>query len=124
MPIITRSLTRSFHRSLFTGKLETITLRKRGDNQQQGTVTDYTLNECRHGMIWKTGETIGGDMVSDHKTTWHIPRAELDRVGVAYLNSTDRIVDNQGRVWQPESDTLITVKLLEGHVDVDCKRVS
>lgn len=113
---------RYFHRTLFAGILETVTLLKRGDDQQEGTVTAIQLFECRRGQITKTGEPLAGDETADHRTTWHIPRSEMDRVGVAYLNSLDRIVDGKNRYWQPESTTPITVKLFEVHVDVDCLR--
>lgn len=115
--------TRTFHRLLYVGMLETVTLLKRDDNQRQGTVTSYTLHQCRQGQITKTGQTIQGDMISDHRVTWHIPAIEMDRIGVAYLNPLDRIVDGQGRHWQPESTTSITIKLFQNHFCVDCLRV-
>lgn len=115
--------TRTFHRHLFAGMLETIRLLKRGDDQLQGVVTAFVLFECWRGQIFKTGQTIQRDMVSDHATRWHIPRTELDRVGIAYLNPLDLIVDGKGRYWQPESTTFITIKLFENHVDVDCLRI-
>ena len=126
MPLLTKNNCRTFHRKLYggMGALETVTLLKRGDNQQQGTVTQYTLHDIRHSPITKTGETITGDTVSDHHITWHIPRVELDRIGVYYLNPLDRIKDSQGRYWQPESDTLITVKLMETHLCLECVRRS
>jgi hypothetical protein len=118
-----RGNTRTFHRTLFGGILETITLMKRGDDQQQGTVVSYVLFQCRRGLITKTGETLAGDMVSSHRTIWHIPRIELDRIGISYLNPLDQIVDSQGRTWQPESTTEIVDKLFENHLDVQCLRV-
>lgn len=114
---------KSFHRVLFAGWNETVTLLKRNDDQQQGTVRTLTLFQCRRGKILKTGQTIQGDMVSDHRTTWHIAAKELERVGVSYLNNLDRIVDSKGRYWQPESPIDIEVKLGEVHTDVACLRV-
>lgn len=111
---------RFFHRTLFSGMLERITLLKRNDDQQQGIVTAIVLFQSWHGQLWKTGETIQGEMASDHRATWHIPRIELDRVGVNYINALDRIQDFKGRIWQPEGTTRIGVKLIEVHVDVDC----
>ena len=119
-----RMNTRTFHRFLYAGMLETITLLKRNDNQQQGTVTSYIVHQCRRGQIFKTGETLAGDMISDHRTTWHFPRTELDRIGINYLNPADRIVDGKGRYWQPESTTEIRIKLFENHLCVDCLRVA
>ena len=121
MPMNARNQ-RTFHRTLYAGMLEKITLLKRNDNQQQGTVRAITLYQCRRSMIFKKGQTIAGDELSDHRVTWHIPRVELDRVGVAFLNPLDIIKDNKNRYWQPESPTTITVKLFEVHVCVDCLR--
>lgn len=124
MPL-NRYNTRTFHRTLYGGGiLETVTLLKRNDDLQQGTVRALKLFECRWGQITRTGETIAGDITSDHRRTIHIPVTELKRVGVAYINAADRFVDQDGRTWQPESPTVITVKLLENHVCVDCLRTS
>lgn len=121
MPLNKRN-TRTFHRITFAGQLESVTLRKRGDNQQQGTVRTITLYQCRWGLHTKTGETLDGDMNVSHFRMLHIPRAELDRVGVAYLNPTDEVIDAQGRHWNTESDDTIAVKLFENHVDIQMKR--
>jgi hypothetical protein len=110
-------------RGLYAGQLEDVTLLKRGDDQQQGAVRSAKLFGCRWSKIYKTGQTIQGDMVGDHRRQLHIPAAELERVGVAYLNPTDRFVDQSGRYWQPESTTTITIKLLETHFCVQCLRV-
>ena len=122
MPL-NKNNTRHFHKCLYGTILEKVTVLKRNDNQQQGTVQSFVLYSCRRSMIFKTGETLQGDMNSDHRTIWHIPRTEMDRVGINYFNPADRIVDGQNRHWQPESTTMITVKLFENHVCVDCLRV-
>lgn len=122
MPLNARNQ-RTFHRTLFAGILESVTLLKRDDNQRQGTVRSIRLHQCRKSLQTKTGETIQADISSDHRTIWHLPRVELDRVGVAYLNPADRIVDDSGKYWQPESTTEITVKLFEVHVDLVCLRI-
>lgn len=123
MPLNKRN-TRVFHRTLFSGQLEKIKLLKRDDDQRQGIVTEYILFQCRKGKYRKSGQTLDGEMNSSHAVTWHIPRSELDRLGIAYLNPLDRIVELEGqfkdRIWQPESTTGIDVKLFEVHVDVDC----
>ena len=114
---------RHFHRMTFAGMLEPICLYKRGDDQREGTVTPKKLYQCRRGKIRKTGQSLQGDMSSEHQATWHIPRTELDRQGITYINNLDRIVDKKLRVWQPEATTDIEVKLFEVHVDVHCLRV-
>ena len=111
---------RTFTRTLYAGWLETVTLLKRGDDMEGSVVTTLLLFDVRPGQIWKTGEPIAGQMTSDHRRTWHIPRRELDRVGVNYINMLDRIVDKEGRHWQPESTTRIGMKLGMVEIDVDC----
>ena len=115
--------TRTFHRTLYGTILEPVTLLKRGNDQQQGTVTGMSLFNCRWSRIFKSGQTLQADMTSSHRRTLHIPVVELDRVGVAFLNALDRFVDVEGRYWQPESGNTITVKLIENHVCVECLRV-
>ncbi len=122
MPL-NRSTTRVFHRVLYATELQTLTLIKRGDDQREGVQVTYLLYECRWSRIYKTGEPYQGDMVSDHRRLLHIPRIELDRVGVNYLNPIDRFVDQEGRYWQPESTTLLTLQLFENHYCVQCLRV-
>ena len=125
MPLNRRN-TRLFTRILFAGQLQKIRLLKRNDDQQQGTVIPYILFGCRRGQITKTGETYVGNMTSDNRVTWHIPRYELDRVGINYLNPTDRIEDIEYKTgtWQPESTTGITEKLWGNEVDIDTLKVS
>ncbi len=125
MPL-NRNNTRVFQRTLYAGQMLTVQLLKRNDDQQEGTVTAFTVFDCRHGPMYRTGEPIQGDEGSDHRTTWHIPVIELRRVGVAYLNPADRIVDTEDgfkRYWQPESTTIIQLKLWGNFVDVDCLRI-
>lgn len=112
-----------FHRTLYAGWNQTVTLLKRGDDQQQGTVRKVILFNCRWGQISKTGEPIAGDESSNHRRTLHIPVVEMLRVGVSYINAADRFVDRDGRYWQPESTTNIQTKLGEVHWCVDCLRV-
>lgn len=123
-----RVLCRQFHRRLFGGQMQKIQLLKRGDDQAEGTVVSLILFQCRHSLIVKTGEPLAGDMASGSRTVWHIPRTELDRVGVAYLNAGDRIREidgpNSGRVWMPESTDEITVKLFATHLDVMCTELT
>lgn len=74
-------------------------------------------------MITKGGQTLDGDMTTDHTITWHIPRVELDRVGINYLNPLDIIVDKFDRYWQPEAPNTIDIKLIETRLDINCKRL-
>ncbi len=115
--------TRTFHRTLYGTILESVTLLKRGPDQQQGTVTAYGLHQCRWSRIYKTGQPLQGDMSSNHRRTLHIPVIELDRIGITYISAVDRFVDQDGRFWQPESYNTITVKLIENHMCVDCVRI-
>ena len=119
---------RTFHRRLYAGQLKTITLLKRNVDLQQGTVTTYTVYQTRRSSMHKTGETIQNDASSDVRTVWHIPRTEMDRLGLTDINALDRIVESstyptQTRWWQPESTTMIDIKLFEDHIDVACLRI-
>ena len=122
-----RNNTRGFTRLTFAGQLERIRIHKRGDDQQQGTVTTFILYQCRRSFITKGGETLQADMVTDHSCVWHIPRRELDRVGIQYLNPLDRIEQLVGREsgwwWQPEATTNIEVKIFSNELDLFCLRV-
>lgn len=116
--------TRTFHRTLYAGQLETVELLKRDNDQREGVVTSYLIFNARRGQMVKTGEPIQGDMSSNHSTTWHIPASELERVGVEYINAADRFVDKDGWWWQPESTTSILVKLFTNWINVNCLRIN
>lgn len=118
-----KSNTRSFHKKLYAGELETITLLKRDNNFRAMVITKYTLFNCRMGQITKSGEQLDNDQTSNMRRTLHIPREELDRVGVQYLKALDTFIDSQNRFWQAQSDTTITGKLWENHYDVECVRI-
>jgi len=109
------------------GWTESVRLHKRGADQKQGTVATFLLRDCRRGQITKTGETIQADMDSNHSCTWHIPKSELTRVGIAYLSPLDIIEQiegpERGFYWQAEGTTNITVKLGGNEIDLDCLRV-
>jgi hypothetical protein len=123
MPL-TKQSTRTFHRTLYAGELQSIVLHKRGDDQLQGQVAQYVLYDCRRSFITKAGEPLLGDMASSHRVYWHIPRIELDRVGVNYINAADRIYDPEEDItYQPESTTIIYVKLFGNMVKVECVRL-
>jgi hypothetical protein len=122
---LNRNNTRTFHRALYAGlgMLQAVTLLKRDDNQRQGTVTEYKLFQCRWTRITRLGQTIEGDIQSDNRRTLHIPRIEMDRIGISYFNPLDRFVDEKGRTWQPESPSTITIQLFENWTKIDCTRV-
>jgi hypothetical protein len=109
-----------FHRLLYAGWNVTLTLLKRDPDMDASQVRSVTLYDCRPARIFKTGEPIQSQMLSSHKRTWHIPRIELTRNGVWYITMLDRFIDPEGRYWQSESTTQITVKLGEIHCCVDC----
>lgn len=115
--------TRTFHRSLYAGLLETVTCLKRDDNQRQGTVRAVKLFDCRWSRITKGGQPVRGGMTSDHQRELHVPAIEMERAGVRYFSALDRFVDKEGRYWQPESGDTLTAKLLENHWCVPCRRV-
>lgn len=113
----------TFHRTLFSGWNQTITLLKRDDDQREGVVRSLMLFDCRKGMETKTTEPIQADMSANHSVIWHIPVVEINRVGVRYFNALDRIVDEQNEWWQPEATTEIILKLGRTHFDLVCLRV-
>jgi hypothetical protein len=133
MPL-NRNNCRVFHRRLYGGILKTCTLLKRGDDQNEGTVVSFVLFQCRRSSIARTGEPIQKDMTVDSSTMWHVPRSELIRIGIRYLSSLDRIVEDhdnanqpvppdQYRWWQPEATTVIEEKLFENETHIACLRV-
>lgn len=115
--------TRTFHRTLYAGELQTITLLKRNDDQQEGTVRKVTLFDCRRESISKTGQAIQGEMSSLEQVVWQIPSIELARNGVNYINVLDRIVDMFNRFWQPESGQSVHNRLFENQIFIYCVRV-
>jgi 2-keto-4-pentenoate hydratase/2-oxohepta-3-ene-1,7-dioic acid hydratase in catechol pathway len=118
-----RNNTRHFYRVFYSGITETIQLLKRNNDQQEGIVTAYTIFACRRSKISKTGEPIQEEMAANHHCTWHIPRSELLRVGLNYINAADRIVNREYNLeytWMPESDTRIDEKLFGNQVDIEC----
>jgi hypothetical protein len=82
--------------------------------------------------VIKSGEPIQGEMSADETTVWHIPRCELTKNGVDYINAADRIVEIDRetirpgfkRFWQPEADgDRISVQLFGAIVVIQCKRI-
>ena len=118
-----RNNTTTFHRKLYAGELETVILLKRENDQRQGIVKKHTLFDCRWGMIFRSGEPIQGDLDIGASRALHIPRIEMDRIGVWYFNALDRFIDAENRWWEPEARNRITHKLFQNHVCVDCVRI-
>lgn len=117
---------RTFHRRLYGGQMQKLILYKRNDDQQEGVVRTLTLFNCRRSDIMREGEPLLHDMVANHRTTWQIPREELDRVGVNWISNDDRFFDKQygTGTWQPEPGVQIDVKLYAFWVTVNCFRVN
>jgi hypothetical protein len=127
MPLNRRTTTTTAYRTVYAGITQSIFLLKRGNDQFQGQVVQYKLFNCRISRQNKTGETVQRDMTVSHRAIWHIPKKELLRFGIHYLNALDRIVqiqgDEAGFTWQPEGTTDIEVKLFGNEVDLHCLRV-
>lgn len=114
--------TKHFHRGLYAGQLETITLLKRNDDMDASVVTAYKVFDCRWSSIDKSGQPIAGDEATNHFRTLHIPTIELSRIGVLHINVLDQFKDKEGRTWQPETNQKIEAKLWENHVCIFCRR--
>jgi hypothetical protein len=121
MPLNKRN-TKVFHRVLYGGIMEKVRLLKRNPNMNASVVTNYVLYQCWWTRISKSGQQHDNETMSDHRRTLHIPRCELDRVGVHYINPLDVFVDEQGRYWQNEGDEAIDAKLWENHLDIPCRK--
>lgn len=121
MPLNKRN-TKGFHRVLYGGQLEKVTLLKRDPNLRAMVVTSHLLFTCWWSDLTKTGQQLDNDVTSNHRRKLHIPTSELKRVGVNYINPLDVFIDEQGRHWQPESTTTIEAKLWENHLDIECLR--
>lgn len=118
MPLNKRT-TRVFYKWLYRTEMITITLLKRNDDQQQGTVAAYKLFNCRFSDLHKKGQAILGEMSSVFYSRLYIPDRELARVNIQYLNVLDRIIDTKNRTWQPESGELIDDKTFENMWGID-----
>lgn len=118
-----RSNSQVFHRFLYSGEMETVTILKRNDDQQEGTVTAFVIFECRRGNTSKTGEALQGEMATSHHCQWLIPCIQLRAVGINYLNVLDRIVDKYQQWWQPESPQTTTLSQFDNYYIVECVRI-
>lgn len=123
MPLNQRN-TRTFHRTLFAGSLECVRLLKRANDQAQGTVVSHEIYQCHWGWVQRTGEPILGEITSRETRRLFVPQVELDRVGVEFISAADRFIDQEGRTWQPESDTNINEAIFGNQIVIDCRRTN
>ena len=135
MPLLTRSSTRTFHRNLYAGWSMPITLVKRGgiafnlsgnlDASGYGVQTSYSLFNCRRKKVEHEGQPLLSVVASADRVIFQIPAIQLEAAGLTgyVINPLDRIIDEDGYVWQPEADTLILIQLGGNFVNVFCKRL-
>lgn len=110
-------------RNLYSGQLEKVTLFAREPNMKASVTHPVILYDCRWSRIVKAGQQLDDEQTSDMNRMLHIPRAELQRVGVNYINPIYQFMDQEGRYWQAESDTPIVSQLWENVIDVNCHRI-
>ena len=122
MPL-NKNTVRTFNRRLYAGILEKVTLYKRDPLLNSGTVTKYCLFDCRFSQSQKSGEQIEGSMGAKEFRVIHIPRIEMDRVGITFFNAGDTFEDVEGRQWRTLAPETITTKLFQQHVCVETERV-
>lgn len=122
MALIRRNNSKTYHRRVFAGQLQRLTLIKRDDDQQEGTQRTLTIFQAWRSEVSKSGEPIQAGMAATQTVTWYVPKTELDRVGVDHVNVLDRLIDKQygTGVWQPESDQQINTHLWGNYVEVNC----
>jgi len=114
--------TRRFSKVLWAGIAEKVVLFKRKDGQKQGTITAYTIFGCLWGpSITKDGQTLGGEMETNHKRTLYIPQYQLTKVGVPYITAGDYFEDKEGRRWTPLAPETLDANLFENFWIVDCE---
>lgn len=122
--LLDRNSVGNIHVTLYgPGILEPITLLIRNDDQQEGTITKYTIFNARRSTIQKRGQAIFGEMSSDNRTTWHIPRVELQANGIKWTNVLTQIIDTSNRWWEPESGDTILHKVESMHLCIPCVRI-
>ena len=125
MPI-NRANSRTFHRRLYAGMLEKVIVYKRDPLLQAGTVHKYCLFDVRPSQIQKSGEQLGGtdgSMGAKEYRVFHVPRIEMDRVGIQFFNAGDVFEDKEGRQWATLAPETIRTKLLQQHVCVETERL-
>lgn len=121
--VLNRRTTRFFHRTLYATELESVTLYKRKDDQKGGVIVTHKLYGCRWSRVHKQGQILAGDMSTQENKFLHIPVIALEQVGVPYINAADQFLDEQGRLWEPESDSPMRIQLFRNHWCVFCKMI-
>ncbi len=119
--VLNRRTTRTFHRILYATELESVVIYKRKDDQKGGVIVAHRLFQIRWSRVFKQGQIIAGDMSTAEIKTLHIPVIEMERVGIPYINAADKFQDDQGRFWEPESDSPMRIQLFRNHHCIDCK---
>lgn len=124
MTILNKQHLRTFHRKLYAGFDESVTMHKRGDNQQAGTIVVKRLFNVRWSRIFTTKEPLDGTVSANQSRTLHIPISELEKAGLTYVEAGDKFQDREGRFWGAEATVTLTEKLREEHLDIPCLRLS
>ena len=132
--VLNRINQRRYYQNLYrgTGSLVSITFRKRGDDQSQGTVTDYVLAFCRVKKNFRAGENIEVSMTSSDATVWQIPLKSLEDAGCTkrpvqgdmILDNIDTTSEFYGQTWMVESTETITQQLFGDVYNLQCLRHS
>ena len=129
MPLNARN-TRQRHRCIWGGRQETVTLLARGNNVwEPGGVNDavvvrsVTLFRCLWGPIDKSGSILDNERAAYMDRRLTIPRSEMDRVGVPYINAAFFFVDKFGRFWTATASPPIHAALFENYISMTCHRI-
>jgi hypothetical protein len=122
--VIRRDNQQTFHRHMFAGISQPITVWKREDYPNRSVIHQLRIFDCWRSTIRRFGEQYSmGDQVSNHHVTWHIPVIELRKYNVTTFNMLDKIVEDDQTFWQPEAPKVIVYDLMSNYFDVECVRV-
>jgi hypothetical protein len=123
MPL-NRQNTKTFHINLYKGWSDTVTIKKRANDQNMGQIRTLTAFNVREKKIHHEGEPLRGTAAAGDRTVWQVPRIEMDRLGITEFNALDQIIGPDGQTWQVEAnDGEITIQLGKNVVNVSCRRV-
>jgi hypothetical protein len=121
--------TQNYHRCLYAGRMEPLKILKREDDLRESVITARIVYACWRSRYTRTKEPISHDVTAEHTTDWHIALSELQRVGINFLSSLDKLVQIEpqnlqelGWEWQPESDTNIDASVFGNTLKIRCKR--
>jgi hypothetical protein len=101
------------------GNLVSVTFHKRGHDQAQGSITDYTVT-ARQKRIPASGETFSGYLTADNHCTFQIWRESLDAVTAPAPNIADQI-SFKGITWHIHT---VTTQLFGEVFNCDCERLT